>query len=96
MGASNAALHNPNQNHLLAALPTAEFERLAPHLELVTMSLGEVARAAIKLTRDGFAMHAFMAEYIDSLAGNVSNACAGGSMSKLSEFLGTDDAEALP
>src|SRR2546429_2681567 len=42
MGASDAAPHNPNQNHLLAALPTAEFERLAPHLELVTMSLGEV------------------------------------------------------
>ena len=36
------ATHNPNQNHLLAALLTAEFERLAPHLELVTMSLGEV------------------------------------------------------
>jgi CRP-like cAMP-binding protein len=33
--------HNPNQNHLLAALPTAEFERLAPHLELVAMPLGE-------------------------------------------------------
>ena len=36
------APHNPNQNHLLAALPAAEFGRLAPHLELVTMSLGEV------------------------------------------------------
>jgi CRP-like cAMP-binding protein len=34
--------HNPNQNHLLAALPTAEFERLAAHLELVPMPLGEV------------------------------------------------------
>lgn len=33
---------NPSQNHLLAALPTAEFERLAPHLELVTMHLGEM------------------------------------------------------
>ncbi len=33
--------HNPNQNHLIAALPTAEFERLAPHLELVPMLLGE-------------------------------------------------------
>ena len=33
--------HSPNQNHLLAALPTAEFERLAPHLELVPMQLGE-------------------------------------------------------
>jgi CRP-like cAMP-binding protein len=32
----------PNQNHLLAALPTAEFERLARHLELVAMPLGQV------------------------------------------------------
>ncbi len=34
--------HSPNQNHLLAALPTAEFERLAPHLELVPLLLGEM------------------------------------------------------
>ena len=34
--------HSPNQNHLLAALPTAEFERLAGQLELVTMQLGEI------------------------------------------------------
>ena len=33
--------HNPNQNHLLAALPEAEFNRLAPHLQLVPMLLGE-------------------------------------------------------
>ena len=33
--------HSPNQNHLLAALPAAEFERLAPHLELVPMLLGD-------------------------------------------------------
>jgi CRP-like cAMP-binding protein len=33
--------HSPNQNHLLAALPAAEFARLAPHLELVPMLLGE-------------------------------------------------------
>ena len=33
---------SPNQNHLLAALPTAEFERLAPHLERVPMPLGEI------------------------------------------------------
>ena len=36
------APQNPNQNHLLAALPTAEFERLAPHLESVEMLLGDV------------------------------------------------------
>ena len=34
--------HSPNQNHLLAALPTAEFERLAAHLELVPLRLGEI------------------------------------------------------
>src|SRR6186713_2319315 len=34
--------HSPGQNHLLAALPTAEFEPLAAHLELVSMPLGEV------------------------------------------------------
>jgi len=33
---------SPNQNHLLAALPPAEFERLAPHLELVEIPLGEM------------------------------------------------------
>ena len=33
--------HSPSQNHLLAALPAAEFERLSPHLELVPMPLGE-------------------------------------------------------
>ena len=33
---------SPNQNYLLAALPTAEFERIALHLELVAMPLGEV------------------------------------------------------
>ena len=36
------ARHAPTQNHLLAALPMEEFERLAPHLELVAMPLGEV------------------------------------------------------
>ncbi len=33
---------NASQNHLLAALPSAEFEFLAPHLELVIMPLGEM------------------------------------------------------
>ena len=33
--------HSPNQNRLLAALPAEDFERLAPHLELVPMLLGE-------------------------------------------------------
>ena len=33
---------DPNQNHLLAALLDAEFDRLAPHLELIPMRLGDV------------------------------------------------------
>ena len=35
------AAHNPRQNHLLAALPAADFERLQPHLKLVALPLGE-------------------------------------------------------
>ena len=34
--------HDPNQNHLLAALLDAEYNRLLPHLELVPMLLGDV------------------------------------------------------
>jgi CRP-like cAMP-binding protein len=34
--------HNPSQNHILAALPPADFEPLAAHLELVPLALGEI------------------------------------------------------
>ena len=34
--------HSPAQNHLLAALPAAEFNHLSPNLELVPMPLGDV------------------------------------------------------
>jgi len=37
-----SALHSPHQNHLLDALPAADYGRLAPHLELVPMRLGDV------------------------------------------------------
>lgn len=37
-----ATRHDPRQNHLLAALPPREFERVAPHLELVELNLGQV------------------------------------------------------
>jgi CRP-like cAMP-binding protein len=33
---------DPNQNHLLSALLDAEFDRLSPHLESVSLLLGEV------------------------------------------------------
>lgn len=34
--------HTPKENHLLSALPPNDFERVAPHLELVPMPLGQV------------------------------------------------------
>jgi CRP-like cAMP-binding protein len=36
------ARSSPRQNHLLAALPASDFQRLEPHLELVSMKLGDV------------------------------------------------------
>src|SRR5438105_14480198 len=36
------AEHGPHQNHLLAALPPSDYERLSPHLELIPMKLGDV------------------------------------------------------
>jgi CRP-like cAMP-binding protein len=37
-----ASKQDPNQNHLMAALLDAEFDRLSPHLELIPMKLGDV------------------------------------------------------
>jgi CRP-like cAMP-binding protein len=37
-----AARHSPRQNHLLDALPSGDYERLASHLELIPMRLGDV------------------------------------------------------
>jgi len=34
--------HFPQQNHLLAVLPPTEFARISPHLEFVSLVLGEV------------------------------------------------------
>ena len=37
-----APTHNPNQNHLLAALPAADFERIAASLEPAPLALGQM------------------------------------------------------
>ena len=42
MRAAVPAPPDPHQNHLLAALPAGDYERLAPHLELISMKLGDV------------------------------------------------------
>jgi CRP-like cAMP-binding protein len=36
-----STLHDPTQNHLLAALPPSDFERISSHLELIRMPLGQ-------------------------------------------------------
>jgi len=43
-GAHLAALarHSPHQNHLLDTLPSSDYDRLAPYLELIPMRLGDV------------------------------------------------------
>lgn len=42
MVAIQPAQHTPKQNHLLAALPAEVFERISPHLELISMPLGDI------------------------------------------------------
>ena len=46
--------HSPTQNHLLAALSAAEFERLAGHLELVPLPLGEMLYEAGEPVRHAY------------------------------------------
>jgi CRP-like cAMP-binding protein len=41
-GNASAARHSPRQNHLLDALPPADYERIASRLELVSLKLADV------------------------------------------------------
>ena len=38
----NTVPHSPRQNHLIDVLPDADYEHIAPHLELIPMPLGKV------------------------------------------------------
>ncbi|RCV90228.1 Crp/Fnr family transcriptional regulator [Billgrantia montanilacus] len=46
-----ALRQDPRQNHLLAALPTDEYQRLAPHLKRVELTLGESLAESGKVMR---------------------------------------------
>src|SRR5476651_918879 len=48
------AIHTPLQNSLLAALPTAEFERLRPKLELVSLPLDLVVFGSCHQSGHGY------------------------------------------
>jgi len=50
---------------LRTVIPAAPYAWITALERFGTMSFGEVAAAAIRLARDGFAMHWFMAEYLD-------------------------------
>ncbi|MEO7728924.1 MAG: gamma-glutamyltransferase, partial [Burkholderiales bacterium] len=50
---------------LRTVMPAAPYAWITALEKYGTMSFGEVASAAIRFARDGFAMHWFMAEYID-------------------------------
>jgi CRP-like cAMP-binding protein len=47
----SAKLHEPVANLLLAALPGKEYQRLQPHLKMVTLSFGEVLYESRELIR---------------------------------------------
>ena len=47
-------VHNLRQNHLLAALPAAELERLSGHLQLVPLLLGDMICAPGGLLRHAY------------------------------------------
>jgi CRP-like cAMP-binding protein len=52
--APSPAIHTPLQNSLLAALPTAEFERLRPKLELVSLPLDLVVFGSCHQSGHGY------------------------------------------
>ena len=39
-------LYSPKQNHFMAVLPVNDYVRMLPHMELVSMSVGEVVQEA--------------------------------------------------
>lgn len=71
---------NPNQNHLLAVLPPEEFEPLAPHLERVTLALGDMLYEPGSLLRHAYfptsaivSLHYVMASGASSESAGVGN-----------------------
>ncbi len=62
--------HHPRQNHLLAALPAADFERLSPRLELVPMCLGDaVYEPGVQLEHAYFPITAIVSLHYVTLSG---------------------------
>jgi CRP-like cAMP-binding protein len=88
-----SSLHNPSQNHLLAALPAAELEALVAHLELVPMLLGAVLyEPGVPLTHGYFPTSAIVSlQYVTESGASAETAGAGNEgMVGVSLFMGGD------
>ena len=86
-----SAQDNPSRNHLLAALPPAEYEALAPHLEPVTLALGQmVYEPGQQLQHAYFPTSAVISLYYATESGAASEAAGVGNegMVGISLFLG--------
>jgi CRP-like cAMP-binding protein len=84
---------SPNQNHVLAALPAAEIERLERHLELVPLPLGEMLYEPGRPIRHAYfpttaivSLHHVMASGVSAETAGVGNEGVVG----LSLFMGAD------
>lgn len=85
--------HSPNENHILAALPAAEIDRLARHLELVPLPLGEMLYEPGRQIRHAYfpttaivSLHHVMASGVSAETAGVGNEGVVG----ISLFMGAD------
>lgn len=89
--AAPAGSQNPSRNHLLGALPPEEYARLAPHLQLVTLNLGEaVYEPGDKLTWAYFPITAIVSlQYVMADGSSSESASVGNEgMVGISLFMG--------
>jgi CRP-like cAMP-binding protein len=85
--------HGPSQNHVLAALPAADIERLERHLELVPLPLGEMLYEPGRPIRHAYfpttaivSLHHVMASGVSAETAGVGNEGVVG----ISLFMGAD------
>lgn len=64
--------HNPRQNRLLAGLPTQDYERILPHLELIPMPLGlAVCEAGLEMDYVYFLTSSIVSQLYESRDGTA-------------------------
>lgn len=63
--------YSPSNNHLLAALPEREYQRIAPHLEFVNLHLGQVLYEPNSLIDWVYFPHQSMISLVSILKNNV-------------------------